>query len=62
MQDPTGQRHYYGGNATDFVNAWKVTVDVVRASLPTVKHMWCANVGTMSQLWPFWPGEDYVDM
>lgn len=24
--------------------------------------MWCVNVGEMSDLWQFWPGQNYVDM
>jgi beta-mannanase len=62
LQDPARKRKYYAGGAKEFVDAWKVTYDVVRAALPTVKFMWCANVGEMSELRPFWPGEDYVDM
>lgn len=41
--DPAGGQYYAGGPA-DFVVAYQTIVNVVRAALPTVKHMWSPNV------------------
>lgn len=60
--DPTGRGKYYAGGAPDFVEAYQTTVDLVRAALPTIKHMWCPNVGGMDEIAPYWPGPEYVDI
>lgn len=60
--DPTGRRSYYDPNPQHFINAWRVVYTKFKAELPTVQHMWCANVGGMDQLWQFWPGPEYVDI
>lgn len=37
-------RAYYGGNANDYITVWKFMYARVKAALPTVQFMWCANV------------------
>ena len=42
---------YYAGGAADFVDAFRSTVETVRAALPIVKHMWSPNVRTLPAVW-----------
>ena len=58
--DPAGRRSYHDPSPANFVTAWKLVYDRFKQELPTVQHMWCANVGGMDEIRQFWPGEEYV--
>ena len=53
----------YHGTASDFVTAWKNVAAAVKAN-PKVKMFWSPNnvKGDNSQLTPWWPGADTVDV
>lgn len=58
--DPTGRRSYHDPSPANFLTSWRLVYDTFKRELPTVQHMWCANVGGMDEIRQFWPGEEYV--
>jgi len=58
------------GNTPElYIAAWQRVVDVVRANADNVRFMWCPNAGGWagsggfgSNVLPYYPGDDYVDL
>lgn len=53
----------YQGTSQDFITAWKNIYDANCKNNEHVKCFWSPNqAGSMSDLEPYWPGPDYVDL
>lgn len=53
---------YYVGTPAQYIEAWRTLFTIVKATLPSVRFFWCANVNSNDNVRPYWPGAAYVDM
>lgn len=42
--DPNHKRTYYDPSVANFLSSWKLVYTRVKAALPSVQLLWCANV------------------